>query len=524
MLTALLGVPVAAAVLPLEGSGARPRPKNAPRTTVAPTTTGVPTTTEAPTTTVAPTPPRRISIAEENRRPGTAAWAVPQDPRAWDRVRGYASRTSVAPGEAFSLHVSTAAPHYEVTAYRMGHYGGAGGREVWHSGRLPGWKQAPATTDPVTNMRRAPWKASLGVHPDDDWVPGSYLLKLTSSDGGQSQVPLVIRDDDRPAPVHIQHDVTTWQAYNQWGGASLYEGDKGRSTKVTFDRPYSLSGSGNFLGGVHEISQLVESLGYEVTYSTSLDTHAHPERVRDHQVWISPAHDEYWSPEMRDGVEKARDHGVNLMFLGANCMFRRIRLEPSPIGPNRVQVNYRDPALDPLNGVDPARVTASWRDQPDPRPESSIIGTFYESNPVAADMVIVDPGAWMFEGTGVRYGEHWPNFVGNEYDRVNLNVPTPANIQVLAHSAVVCRGHHSFADMAYYTTASGAGVFSGGSIWLERHFLPGSSGPDGQATRMMTNLLRVFAHGPAGRTHPSRSNLAALGITKDYVDTSWAAG
>ena len=113
----------------------------------------------------------------------------------------------------------------------------------------------------------------MRVQPDDGWVPGSYLLKLTSSDGGQSQVPLVIRDDDRPAPVHIQHDVTTWQAYNKWGGASLYEGDNGRSTKVTFDRPYYLSGSGNFLGGVHEISQLVESLGVR---GDLLDEPGHP--------------------------------------------------------------------------------------------------------------------------------------------------------------------------------------------------------------------------------------------------------
>ena len=95
---------------------------------------------------------------------------------------------------------------------------------------------------------------------------------------------------------------------------------------------------------------------------------------------------------------------------------------------------------------------------------------------------------------------------------------------MLAHSPVVCKGKASFADMTYYTTASGAGVFSAGSIWFERHIRPGSSGPDGQLTRMMTNLLEVFAKGPAGRTHPSRSNLAALGITKDYVDTSWAAG
>lgn len=484
--------------------------------------TGTPTdSTAAGTSPGAPAAPRRVTIAEENARPGTGDWAISQDPAAWDKVRGFASRTSVAPGEPFQLYVGTAAPHYTVTAYRMGHYGGRGGRKVWSSGPLPGKVQAAARTDPATNMRDAPWTPSLTVTPDHDWVPGSYLFKLVSEDGGESQIPLVVRDDERPAVAHIQHDVTTWQAYNKWGGASLYEGDNGRSQKVSFDRPYDLSGSGNFLGGVHEISALVESLGYEVTYSTSLDTHARPHDASRYKVWISPAHDEYWSLEMRNGVEAARDSGVNLMFLGANCMFRRIRLEPSPLGPNRHEVNYRIAADDPLNGIDPQRVTTSWREEPAARPESSVTGVYYESNPVKANMVIVDAGAWMFAGTGVHDGDQWFDLVGNEYDRVTPEVPTPPTIQVLAHSPVVCRGHDSFADMTYYTTSSGAGVFSAGSIWFERHLLPGGTGTDAQTVGMVTNLLRVFTKAPAGHTHPAVSNLAALGIHAGYLPTDW---
>ena len=108
VLTALLGVPVAAAVLPLEGSGISPLPDDPPRTTVAPTTTIAPTTTsEAPTTTVAPAPPRRVTIAEENRPSRDRRLGGPAGRAVWDKVRGYASRTSVAPGESFYLFVST---------------------------------------------------------------------------------------------------------------------------------------------------------------------------------------------------------------------------------------------------------------------------------------------------------------------------------------------------------------------------------------------------------------------------------
>ncbi len=460
----------------------------------------------------------RGTIAEENAKQGTDAWSVPQVQATWDKVRGFASRTSVETGDSFQLFVSTAAPSFRVTAFRMGYYQSKAGRQVWASGPIPGRQQPDAVVDPETNMSEARWEPSLTITTaNPEWVPGPYLLKLESSDGGQSQVPLVVRDDRYPAPVHIQHDVTTWQAYNTWGGASLYEGERGRSQKVSFDRPYSLSGSGNFLGGCYEIGALVESLGLEVTYSTNVDTHAQPALVGDHNVWVGGAHDEYWSKEMRDGVTAARDKGVNLMFLGANCMYRRIRFEDSSLGPNRRVVNYRVASQDPLNGKDPERVTTSWREAPAARPESDITGTYYESNPVKGDMVIVAADAWMFTGTGVGNGDRWPDVIGNEYDRVTPEVPTPPTIQVLAHSPVVVKGHPTFSDMTYYTVPSGAGVFSAGSIYFERHVQPGGAGFNAQIVAMTTNIVRAFAAGPAGRAHPAQPNLAQLGIHPGYV-------
>lgn len=459
-----------------------------------------------------------LDIAAENERPGSEEWHLVDDPAAWAKVRGFASRTSVAPGESFQLFVQTEARSISIQAFRMGYYNRQGARLVWESGPLPGSVQSPPRIDRATNRRDAAWEPTVTVTADDGWVPGSYLFKVVSDDGGESQIPLVVRADEVASTVHIQHDVTTWQAYNLWGGASLYEGEGGRSTVVSFDRPYDLSGSGNFLGGVFEIAALVESMGLDVTYSTNLDHHARPELARRHRIWISPAHDEYWSLEMRNGIEAARDAGTNLMFMGANAMFRRIRLEDSPLGPNRHEVNYRVAAADPLNGKDPDRVTTSWREAPNARPESSIIGNFYDSNPVDADMVIVNPDHWMFAGTDVRMNQSWTRVVGNEFDRVTLEFPTPENIEVLAHSPLVCKGRASFADMTYYTAPSGAGVFATGTIWLEKRLFPGSSGPDDeQIQAMVANILSHFAVGPAGLTRPSASNLAELGIRPGYI-------
>ena len=62
-------------------------------------------------------------------------------------------------------------------------------------------------------------------------------------------------------------------------------------------------------------------------------------------------------------------------------------------------MNYRDASRDPLNGKDPARVTTSFREAPAADPESSLIGNYYECNPVSADWVVADPSMWMFEGS-----------------------------------------------------------------------------------------------------------------------------
>jgi len=357
----------------------------------------------------------------------------------------------------------------------------------------------------------------LDVTTDASWPPGQYLLKLLSDNGGATFVPLVVRDDDSPAPLLMQSSVTTWQAYNDWGGASLYTGVGGRSKVVTFDRPYNGNGSGEFLGREFELIYFIERLGLDVTYWTDIDLHERGELLQRRKAIVMGGHDEYYSTAMRRALEAARDAGVNLAFLGANNVFRKIRLEPSSLGPSRREVNYRDRATDPMRGVNDSEVTVEWRAAPSNEPESSLTGTYYECNPVKADMVISDASAWIFEGTGVANGDRWPNAVGNEYDRVTPGVPTPANIQILAHSPVTCKGKRSFADMTYYTAPSGAGVFDAATFWLipalDDACLTGpTEGPSCQIQKMVENLLRTFSVGPAGIDHPSVPNAEKFGI------------
>jgi hypothetical protein len=232
--------------------------------------------------------------------------------------------------------------------------------------------------------------------------------------------------------------------------------------------------------------------------------------LAQHKSFVSLGHDEYYSLAMRNGLQAARDAGVNLVFLGANAIYRHVRFTSSPLGADREMLDYKNPQLDPLLGVDNADVTPwAWRNWPNNAPESSLIGEMWQCNPVSADMVITDPGNWMFHGTGLSADSHIAGIVGPEYDHFDPYEPNPGNVSVVARSPVTCGGLEEEADMTYYSAPSGAGVWDTGTIdWVGSvmAYCPGCQVPD-QVTQITANVLAAFGAGPAGSTHPSTATL-----------------
>ena len=471
----------------------------------------------APPTTAAPLVPADALhaewVAEENAKPGTGDWQITGVGEA-GAIEGYADAVSASRGDTVTLHISTRARSFHVEAYRMGWYGGAGARLIWRSEDIPGYRQAPPTVTPGVNLVEAHWDPSLSVPIEGAWPPGCYLLKLVApAEGVQQWVPLTVRDDSSHSAFLMMNAITEWQAYNEWGGYSLYFG-RGRGGRtfanrgriVTFDRPYDQpGGAGDFVGLEFPLVQTLEGRGYDVSYTTSVDFHRHPELALQHRALLSPGHDEYWSKAMRDGGESARDHGVNLAFFGANAAYRQIRFEPSGLGPDRHQVCYKSASEDPMRWVDPSQVTVNWRDPPVNRPENAMIGQQYKCNPVRDDMVVVAPDAWVFEGTGVTMNQRLRTVIGPECDAYTPGRQVPPNVQILAHSPVKCGG---FSDMTYYGAPSGAGVFASGSIWwITKSTPPGPGSPfDATVASATENILRVFGAGPAALVHPSEPN------------------
>jgi hypothetical protein len=225
----------------------------------------------------------------------------------------------------------------------------------------------------------------------------------------------------------------------------------------------------------------LERNGYDLSYMSSVDLHTNAAQLLKHKAYISLGHDEYWSKEMRDGVEKARDHGVGLAFLEADNAYWQIRFEPGTTGSaNATIVCYKvftyqhDLSRDPFYGHDNERVTSQWRDPVVNRPENALIGIMYShftnSQHGFPWKVNKTTTSMLLHGTGLEPGEEYGcGLVGYEWDRVFLNGATPHGLQILATSATVSNeGEQDSSNTSVYIAPSGAMVFATGSIgWTD---------------------------------------------------------
>ncbi len=441
------------------------------------------------------------TIMNENIHPGTSSWEIPGDKEATTQIQAYADATSVSPGQKLTFYVSTQieGTSYSISIYRLGWYEGLGGRLMSFQANQIGHAQGyydPNTkrlvgcnscrVDTQTGLVEAHWQASYRLTVPSDWTTGVYLAKFTDANDMQTYAPFDVRGNAHSAYVAVTSD-TTYAAYNNWGGYSLYPFNSlntnglGRGVKVSFDRPYAQGyGSGYVLQFEVDAIRWLEQQGYDLSYISSVDLHEDPAQLLQHRAYLSLPHDEYWSKEMRDGVEKARDQGVGLAFLGANASYWQIRFERDTAGvPNRtivcykVQTMYHDLALDPLYGKDNTRVTSQWRDPVLNRPENALIGIMF-SNQIDTTKQSsfpweVDPSAksWLLDGTGLQPGQQYGcDLVGYEWDRIFNNGATPPGLQVLATSHTTSGNNTAdISNTTYYIAPSGAIVFATGSIY-----------------------------------------------------------
>jgi hypothetical protein len=443
-----------------------------------PTTIGVPGTPTVAAATLSP-------IQRENAKPGTSEWKLTNAAYGSGAIEGYASLTSVNRGGRIKFFVNTTAPTFTVDIFRMGAYGGLGGRRMMNTVTLAGRKQVIPPPDSTTGLVECNWLDPYVLDiPNSadptDWMSGIYLVKLTESIGRKQQyIIFAVRDDGRLSDLIMAQTVNTYQAYNRWGGKSLYgtlanpSDTANKAVKVSFDRPYYFDpgqGASSFFSWEFGMVQFLEAEGYDVTYATNVDVDEDPTLLASHKAFLSVGHDEYWSWAMRDHVERARDAGISLGFFSGNTSYWQVRYENSVVNnlPARTLVSYKSAwAQDPI--TPDYLKTNEFRNPPVNRPEDAMIGVMYVTQARPA-LTIEDASHWVFTGTGLKNGDRVLNadgtpFLGYEVD--SMNVTSPANTRRLAHSPATA-ANADFSDMTIYRAPSGATVFATGSIgWSE---------------------------------------------------------
>lgn len=515
------------------GGAARTGPANAGRPASFPAAPGL--TPSAPGTADQPNPvgtmpPDRVGpatapcatarraqgwLAQENSRPGTEEWRVPE--RWGADLMGFLDKDSAACGDTVRIRLSGPGPA-RVTAYRLGWYGGAGGRAVWSSQEVPSTVRARGPAAPPTYTVETNWPVALEFTVGADWPPGYYLLVLRNKSDSAYGMQLTVRDDVGTAPLLFQASNLTAQAYNTYGGYGLYGGPHDRTAARTdrarvasFERPYT--GSGYLVPFWYDIPivQAMERTGLDVDYVTDIDVDRRPSQLLRHKALVVGGHSEYWTRRMFDAAEAARDVGVNIAFFGANTVYWHARLEPSPAGADRRVAVYRKFDEDPLAARDPQQATVTWRESPLDRGEHRLVGSTWGGLGVTGSFRVLDASSWIYAGTGVRDGQVLANSLGGEYDIALPGDPaTPPTLDVIAAAPLRVGPMATMGTMSYYTAPSGGGVFSAGTTYWPCQ-LAGSCHemavvPETRAVlwQMTENILRAFAEGPAGHRHPSR--------------------
>jgi hypothetical protein len=462
------------------------------------------------------------AIQLENQRPGTTAWAAPI---ANPLIEGYPSTTSVAPGDQLSLHVSVRASEpYRIEVYRLGWYGGAGGRLMTCvpscTGTEKGIEQPSPTVEPSTGRAAANWPVTDTIAVDAAWVSGYYVAKLVRAPPGApvaaSDVPFIVRQDAKPSEALVVVPVNTWEAYNPWGGKSVYGVNSTNgvpAVEVSFDRPLAVDRPGyaaaqnSFLNWELPLVRFLESEGVDVSYETDVDVDEAPASLLQHRLVLVAGHSEYWTSGIRQAYETALAHGTNLAFMGANDGYWRVRYADE----RRTMVAYKEQAA---SDPEAKELTTLFRLLSPASPECAVLGGEHQppgGRPTATapePTIVPAPEAlndsW-FSGTGFNATSLVRGLLGYEWD-----APVPGCPSSPTWRALFTGGPDAPSAFAAsrWTAPSGATVFNAGTLQFAWGLDDGGHGKvDPRLQRFVLNMLGDL-------TRPATTTLRVAATTR----------
>ena len=333
-------------------------------------------------------------IVTENALPGTDEWSDIgwNDP---PKLNAYAGATSVNAGNPISIYVNTAGSSITWRLYRLGYYQNHGARLITTYGASPRRRSPPAR-----GQSDRAWCAAPGLHLHPPHQPGLDQRHLSSAYGLEQRLAhssstspcattattpiIVFAGSARPT-----RRTTTTAARASISRATTKAAPPRLPGVVRPALRLRRSGTGAFFTHDVDMVRWLEASGYDVTYISDVDTATNPNILLSHKVFLEVGHPEYWTWDERDNVEAALAAGVNMVFASANETYWNMRLEASPVGPNRIITCYKDAALDPTHT---APYTTGRVRRPDPATARTTAWSASATNPTMTTRTTTTPG------------------------------------------------------------------------------------------------------------------------------------
>jgi methionine-rich copper-binding protein CopC len=493
-------------------------------------------------------------IVCENELPGTpqSVWDV--GPGEGTTIQGFADPFSVNVGGSVNFKIESPASSYNVDIYRMGYYGGDGARLVASITPNIAVSQSQPACDTNTTTGLVDcgnWGVSATWNVPTTAVSGVYFAHIYRTDGtsDENQIPFVVTNNASTSDIVFMTSDETWEAYNDWGGYSLYTGDAtgspwccseldpGRAVQVSYNRPFATrfdtpNGQDFFFYAEFPMIEFLEENGYNVSYVSQSDVAAPgaASMLEQHKVFMAAGHSEYWDAQSRANVTAAMQAGVNLAFFTGNTMWWKTRWLPSSITGENYQtlVTYKE-SLDSAqtDPSDPPTWTGAWRD---PRfsppadggdPENALTGQLWMVNCCSysdqvpyqySQLPIWDNTAVASLQPGQTYtmpdqtlGYEWDSDVDNGFrppGEIDMSQTCEDVSQLLLTVNEIIGPGEACNSLTLYRASSGALVFDAGTVqwaWGLNSNHDGDANPaaDPNMQQATVNLLAMMGVQPA---------------------------
>lgn len=447
----------------------------------------------------------------------------------------YANSFSFVKGDTVRLYISTSAQPDTIFLYHE-----IDKRHLSRTFITTHWVLQPARDSAYLNG--CGWSQTYAFAITSLFPPGLYHAEINGS-SGKLWTMFFIRDTSstRHARIAIDFPTNTWQAYNTFGGKSLYTFNSTNgvaSQKVSFSRPYDVPmGTGQYRYWGDGLIPFLESEGDPYDFYTDQEIDSVGALLDAYDVLFIYPHDEYWTLGKRRAIERFVARGGRLIILGGNTCWWQARYERN----DSLLVCYKSGTLDPLAGIQDSLVTTNWYSRPLYDPENRITGVSYlEGGYVNQGTCLprslgygcygaFNTNHWAYAGTNLTDGNRFgyaSRIVGYEVDgalfqwvngipTVTGTDQTPANYTILGLSPSikqdgVSKGHGT---MGIYRSPGGGWVFNAATInWVYGLMI------DTIVTKITHNVLRHFL---ANTFPPDIISWSPYSVVGDTVNHEW---